>query len=64
MLFQVPELYDPLTSPVDGVIIHGLFIDAGRWDPKVRRLVDPNPGKPRFFYKYPGLPHFINVILR
>lgn len=44
MYLQVPELYNPLESPTDGVIVHGLFIDAGRWDPKVRRLVDPNPG--------------------
>lgn len=27
------------------MIIHGLFIDAGRWDPKLHKLVDPNPGK-------------------
>lgn len=44
-VFQMPEIYRPLSSPTDGVIIHGLFIDAGRWDPKVHRLVDPNPGE-------------------
>ncbi|CAH1180440.1 unnamed protein product [Phaedon cochleariae] len=31
--------------PKDGVVIHGLFIDAGRWDNATRKLVDPKPGE-------------------
>lgn len=31
--------------PEDGVLIHGLFIDAGRWDFGSMHLVDANIGK-------------------
>lgn len=39
---EVYEAYQPLESPNDGIIIHGLFIDAGRWSKN--RLVDAKPG--------------------
>ncbi|KAF5272727.1 hypothetical protein FQA39_LY07754 [Lamprigera yunnana] len=44
--------------PVDGVLIHGLFMDAGHFDHKKMKLVDPNPGEIN-----PPLPviHFLPV---
>lgn len=42
--FQKKEIYSPLEKPPDGVIVHGLFIDAGRWDPRGHKLVDAKPG--------------------
>lgn len=45
ILPQVPEVYKGLETPEDGVLIHGLAIDAGRWDFKSMLLVDANIGK-------------------
>ncbi|CAH1962386.1 unnamed protein product [Acanthoscelides obtectus] len=42
---EVFEVYKSLVHPQDGVIIHGLFLDAGRWDLSMMKLVDPNPGE-------------------
>ncbi|KAJ8983479.1 hypothetical protein NQ317_014937 [Molorchus minor] len=42
---EVFEVYKPIQRPDDGMIIHGLFIDAGRWDMKAMKLVDPKPGE-------------------
>ncbi|KAK9882719.1 hypothetical protein WA026_022770 [Henosepilachna vigintioctopunctata] len=39
------NIYHPLIAPDDGVIIHGLFIDAGRWDIHKQMLVDAKPGE-------------------
>lgn len=39
------DKYGDLDYPLDGVIVHGLFLDAGRWDLLKAKLVDPNPGK-------------------
>ncbi|XP_045784195.1 dynein axonemal heavy chain 6 [Maniola jurtina] len=38
-------VFGPLEKPEDGVNIHGLFIDAGRWDPQQNLLVDALPGQ-------------------
>jgi hypothetical protein len=32
-------------EPKDGVIVHGLFVDGGRWDNENMILVDPYPGE-------------------
>ncbi|GJQ70897.1 hypothetical protein Trydic_g814 [Trypoxylus dichotomus] len=42
---EVYKMYGNLEYPKDGVIIHGLFLDAGRWDMRKMKLVDPNPGE-------------------
>ncbi|XP_022919976.1 dynein axonemal heavy chain 6 [Onthophagus taurus] len=42
---EVPKAYGDLVYPKDGVIVHGLFLDAGRWDMRTMCLVDPNPGE-------------------
>lgn len=42
---KVKEAYDELEAPEDGVIIHGLFVDAGRWLQEQNILVDAKPGK-------------------
>ncbi|XP_060520964.1 dynein axonemal heavy chain 6 [Cylas formicarius] len=39
------DLYKPLESPTNGVLIHGLYMDAGRWDMADMKLVDPKPGE-------------------
>lgn len=39
------SVYKGLHHPEDGAIIHGLFADAGRWDPRALKLVDAKPGK-------------------
>ena len=38
-------MYKGLKQPEDGVIIHGLFIDAGRWDFQANVLVDAKKGE-------------------
>ncbi|CAH1104335.1 unnamed protein product, partial [Psylliodes chrysocephalus] len=42
---EVYEAYRIYEVPIDGVIVHGLFIDAGRWDFDVKQLVDAKPGE-------------------
>lgn len=42
---QVPQAYKNLQTPEDGVFVHGLFIDAGRWDFQFNILVDANIGE-------------------
>ncbi|KAJ8737519.1 hypothetical protein PYW08_000114 [Mythimna loreyi] len=39
------NVYNFLELPEDGINIHGLFIDAGRWDMRANLLVDPFPGQ-------------------
>ncbi|XP_052746778.1 dynein axonemal heavy chain 6 [Bicyclus anynana] len=39
------RVFGPLEKPEDGVNIHGLFIDAGRWDAQQNLLVDALPGQ-------------------
>lgn len=39
------SVYRPLISPEDGVLVHGLFVDAGKWDMKLKKLIDPLPGE-------------------
>ena len=34
-----------MTTPGDGVLIHGLFLDAARWHYPTMRLTDPYPGE-------------------
>ncbi|XP_076263714.1 dynein heavy chain at 16F [Rhynchophorus ferrugineus] len=48
------DCYAPLEAPEDGVLVHGLFVDAGRWDMKSMKLVDPKPGEinPQFPVMY------------
>ncbi|KAK9295362.1 hypothetical protein QLX08_010308 [Tetragonisca angustula] len=48
---EVIEVYKNLQVPEDGVLIHGLFIDAGRWDFRSMCLVDANIGE-----MHPSLP--------
>lgn len=43
--FQINYQNDYLETPEDGVIVHGLFIDAGRWDFQFMILVDANKGE-------------------
>lgn len=45
LFFKVSEAYGELKAPEDGVIIHGVFVDAGRWCEKSMQLVDAKPGK-------------------
>ncbi|XP_076764569.1 dynein heavy chain at 16F [Xylocopa sonorina] len=53
------EVYEGLKIPEDGVLIHGLFIDAGRWDFQSMLLVDANIGE-----MHPTLPVLhINPVL-
>ncbi|XP_023013028.2 dynein heavy chain at 16F isoform X2 [Leptinotarsa decemlineata] len=42
---EVYSVYTLMECPKDGVVIHGLFIDAGRWDMDLKQLVDPKPGE-------------------
>ncbi|XP_031357040.1 dynein heavy chain 6, axonemal isoform X2 [Photinus pyralis] len=42
---EVASAYGDLTVPLDGVLIHGLFVDAGLFDNLSMTLVDPNPGE-------------------
>lgn len=39
-----PDVYCDLQPPEDGINVHGLFIDAGRWDMQNGCLVDALPG--------------------
>ncbi|XP_026666919.1 dynein heavy chain 6, axonemal [Ceratina calcarata] len=56
---EVPEVYKGLKVPEDGVLIHGLYIDAGRWDFQTMMLVDANIGE-----MHPSLPVMhINPVL-
>ncbi|PNF42619.1 hypothetical protein B7P43_G01295 [Cryptotermes secundus] len=43
--FEVPEAYGDIVEPKDGVIVHGLFLDGGRWDNENMVLVDSYPGE-------------------
>lgn len=47
-----PDVYEFLERPEDGVNIHGLFIDAGRWDMRETMLVDPLPGQSLLIHIY------------
>ncbi|XP_043475594.1 dynein axonemal heavy chain 6 isoform X1 [Leptopilina heterotoma] len=42
---EISFAYKNLEKPSDGVFIHGLFIDAGRWDFQSMILVDENKGE-------------------
>ncbi|KAK0176317.1 hypothetical protein PV328_000464 [Microctonus aethiopoides] len=42
---ESPELYNNLSTPNDGVFIHGLYIDAGKWDFDFMVLVDASIGE-------------------
>ncbi|KAK5640059.1 hypothetical protein RI129_010870 [Pyrocoelia pectoralis] len=42
---EIATAYGDLETPVDGVLIHGLFTDAGLFDHVNMILVDPNPGE-------------------
>lgn len=48
---ETASAYQSLQEPSDGVFIHGLFIDAGRWDFQSMILVDANKGKPNKKYQ-------------
>lgn len=48
---EVIEVYKDLQVPEDGVLIHGLYIDAGRWDFKSMKLIDEYLGE-----MHPSLP--------
>ncbi|XP_023289677.1 dynein heavy chain 6, axonemal [Orussus abietinus] len=56
---EVPQAYKDLRSPPDGILIHGLYIDSGRWDLQFMIIVDANKGE-----MYPPLPvmHVIPVL--
>ncbi|XP_031370421.1 dynein heavy chain 6, axonemal isoform X2 [Apis dorsata] len=57
---EVIEVYKDLQVPEDGVLIHGLFIDAGRWDFKSMQLIDEYLGE-----MHPSLPVLhINPVLK
>jgi hypothetical protein len=45
LFIQVPEAYGDIVDPKDGVIVHGLFVDGGRWDNENMILVDPYLGE-------------------
>ncbi|KAL7297685.1 hypothetical protein TKK_0009351 [Trichogramma kaykai] len=42
---EVPSVYKNLRVPEDGVLVHGLYIDAGRWDFRTQSLADANKGE-------------------
>ena len=39
------ELDNELPTPDDGVLVHGLFIEAARWDDDKMQLADALPGQ-------------------
>ena len=41
----MPAVYGDIVQPEEGVIVHGLFLDAGRWDSEKMTLADPYPGE-------------------
>jgi hypothetical protein len=45
LFIQVPGAYGDIVEPKDGVIIHGLFLDGGKWDTENMILIDPHPGE-------------------
>lgn len=47
-----PDVFGGLKAPEDGVNIHGLFIDAGRWDMSKNKLVDALPGSKHNIWRY------------
>ncbi|KAF7987651.1 hypothetical protein HCN44_003514 [Aphidius gifuensis] len=55
-----PKLYKGLSSPEDGVFVHGLFLDAARWDFNAAVLVDAAMGEMN-----PSLPvvHILPVVV-
>ncbi|KAK3932091.1 Dynein heavy chain 6, axonemal [Frankliniella fusca] len=42
---EVKNIYKGLQQPPDGIFIHGLFLEAARWDYETKLLADPNPGE-------------------
>lgn len=49
------NVFGALEKPEDGINIHGLFIDAGRWDQENNLLVDALPGKIGLILQYTQL---------
>lgn len=43
--YQHPGLYGNMELPEDGVLVHGLFLDAARWDMKNMIIATQNPGE-------------------
>ena len=39
------ELYQGIDHPTDGIIVHGLFVDAGKWDEARGGLCDSELGE-------------------
>ncbi|XP_031781103.1 dynein heavy chain 6, axonemal isoform X1 [Nasonia vitripennis] len=42
---EVSSIYKDLQVPQDGILAHGLFVDAGKWDTKFKILVDASRGE-------------------
>lgn len=42
---ETAEIYSGLEPPDIGIIVHGLFIEAGRWDSSMGGLCDSKPGE-------------------
>lgn len=40
--FNTQVLYQKLKIPDDGIFVHGLFIEAGKWDESKGGLIDPD----------------------
>lgn len=43
--FQDEDAYGGVKIPADGLLVHGLFLDAARFDSEKLILADANPGK-------------------